>query len=279
MHLRAKLILIPFAIAAAAFLYANRVAVSDVFRAAAQPPLPPAITYEEVVETGDDEGGPVAGERSETPRAEDGPPSSLGPVSPADELPSAFNLAVPFTPQAPFANWDEVHEETCEEASVYMVERFYGGQPSGLIDARDAEKALLSLVETQRRLFGFFEDTTARQTGLFAKEAYGVSSTVIEDPSAEDLKRLILSGRPVLVPAAGRELHNPFFTGEGPLYHMIVLRGWTEEGFIVNDPGTRRGEGYVYGEATIMEAMDDWDPATAGLSGAKRVLVIEPNEP
>ena len=40
-------------------------------------------------------------------------------------LPSKVSIEVPFTSQAPFANWDEYHEEACEEASIIMVKYFY----------------------------------------------------------------------------------------------------------------------------------------------------------
>ena len=41
------------------------------------------------------------------------------------KLPSQFNLAVPFVLQAPTANWDAVHNETCEEAAVLTVHYYW----------------------------------------------------------------------------------------------------------------------------------------------------------
>ncbi|MFH1089245.1 MAG: hypothetical protein V1716_02365, partial [Candidatus Uhrbacteria bacterium] len=54
-------------------------------------------------------------------------------------LPKEFNLAVPFTSQAPLSVWDLVHEDTCEEAAIYMIHRFYTGDPAGKIDVNVAE--------------------------------------------------------------------------------------------------------------------------------------------
>jgi hypothetical protein len=81
----------------------------------------------------------------------------------------------------------------------------------------------------------------------------------------------------VIVPAAGRLLGNPYFTAPGPIYHMLILRGYTASNqFISNDPGTKRGESYVYSVDTIMNAMHDWNNGEEITEGAKRVLVVYP---
>lgn len=43
-------------------------------------------------------------------------------------LPSQVLLSVPFTPQAPHANWNPPFDESCEEASLIMVNRYLSGQ-------------------------------------------------------------------------------------------------------------------------------------------------------
>ena len=190
-------------------------------------------------------------------------------------LPTTFNLAVPFTPQAPFANWDLPYQEACEEASAYMVYMYYQGEPSGLINPNDADEAIWELVDFQNDLFDDYLDTTADETRQFIDLFYNLTVIVEEDPTVELIKEEIAAGRPVIVPAAGRELGNPFFSGDGPLYHMLVIKGYTEDQFIVNDPGTKRGQDYVYDIDVLMSAIGDWndgDPA----NGAKRVILLAP---
>ncbi|MFA6132204.1 MAG: C39 family peptidase [Patescibacteria group bacterium] len=199
------------------------------------------------------------------------------PVLVTTPMPVEFNLAVPFTSQAPLANWDVVHEDACEEAAIYMVNAFYEGWPAGKIDPNQADIDLLKIVDYEKALFGFFESTTAAQTAVLAEQMYGYERVeVIEDPTVEDLKAHLVAGRPVIILAAGRMLGNPNFTGEGPLYHALVLKGYTKTTFVTNDPGTRLGADYQYSFDTIMEAMHDWNGGDV-LNGAKVVVVIYPN--
>lgn len=199
-------------------------------------------------------------------------------ASPIPEpLPRTFDLAVPFTPQAPDAVWDATHEEACEEASLYMVHAFYQGVAEGRIAPKIAEEEIQKVIAYEMKTFGFFKDTDADQNARIARDLYGYEKTdVMVDPSIDDIKRYIVAGRPVLVPAAGQLLNNPFYNPPGPVYHMLVIRGFTKTDFITNDSGTRRGEGYRYPFETVMNAMHDWNNGDV-LNGRKAAFVIYQN--
>jgi hypothetical protein len=189
-------------------------------------------------------------------------------------LPEKVLLDVPFTVQAPFANWDALHEETCEEASLMMVRYFRAKESFGSPQAVDDELKALVAWETGR---GYTYDVTVRELLRIARDYYSMTSgRVIVDPSLEQIKTELSQGRPVILPAAGRLLENPNFTAGGPPYHMLVIRGYDKDGFITNDPGTRRGEGFRYSFANLMDAMHDWSGNKATItSGAKAVLVFD----
>lgn len=195
---------------------------------------------------------------------------------PTEPVPTSANLAIPFASQAPFAVWDTVHIDTCEEASILMVAKYFDGVSANL-DPQAAEDALLDMVDVETKT-GLSTSLTAAELGSFV-ESYFVTldAKVIEDPTIDEIKDYVRNGVPVIVPAAGRELGNPFYAGEGPLYHYFVIRGYDGDNFITNDPGTRRGENYTYAQSVIMSAMGDWndgDPA----NGAKRILILEPKK-
>jgi hypothetical protein len=56
---------------------------------------------------------------------------------------------------------------------------------------------------------------------------------------------------------------------------MLVVRGWTKEGMIItNDPGTKRGEGYLYEPDVLINAVHDWSGGDVE-NGRKAMIVVE----
>ena len=187
-------------------------------------------------------------------------------------LPAEINLSAPFTTQAPNANWDQVHEELCEEASVLMAARALQGRT--IKDAADAEAALQQLKSWEMEHLGFYESTTAAETVQLIVGQYGLQASLLKNPTVDDIKRALASNSFVIVPAAGRMLGNPNFKQPGPLYHMLLIKGYDRRGeFITNDPGTRKGQNYVYQEAVIMNAIHDWNNGDVE-HGQKVVIVV-----
>ena len=185
-------------------------------------------------------------------------------------LPDEINLDVPFTSQAPHSNWDLPYQEACEEASAITVHYYYQGKTF----TKDiADQEILDLVDWQNNYFGDYLDTTAVETADMIKEYWGYEKVeLIYDPTIEDIKTQIASGRPVIIPSAGRELGNPNFTSPGPIYHMLVVRGYTESKFITNDVGTRNGENYQYDYDVLMDAIHDWNDGD--VNNGQRVIVV-----
>jgi len=270
----------------AAVCYAQRARISELMREASVPELPAAVGYKEVRQ----EELPATSPETEVVLVEKEPKLVEPALIPEevlveekplpvveDELPASFDLAVPFTSQAPFANWDATHEDTCEEASIYMVSAYYEGM-SGTIAPQTAEDEIRRLVALENKIFGRFESTTAEETARLVTEVYGLRAEVEKDPTVATIKVHVAAGRPVIVPADGQMLGNPNFTGDGPPYHMFIIRGYVENRFVTNDPGTRRGEQYVYDQDVVMNAIHDWTGSDDTVdAGSKVILVIYPN--
>ncbi|MBI3290883.1 C39 family peptidase [Candidatus Falkowbacteria bacterium] len=190
----------------------------------------------------------------EEPRMED--TSQSGP-----EEPDFLDTKVGFASQAPFGVWDEFHEETCEEAAMIMVVNHFLGEE---INAHIMEQALLK-IDKWHKQNGYKVDLTAREVKENLKNYFGFESELITEVTAARIKKELLAGKLIIVPAAGRELGNPYFTPPGPIYHMLVIRGYDAERgeFITNDPGTKRGEAYRYKYNRLIGAIHDWDHSLA----------------
>lgn len=186
----------------------------------------------------------------------------------------SVTLKVPFMPQAPDGVWDELHNEACEEASLIILNAFLKDEE---LDKERMEKEIQALVDWQIKNWGEHKDLTLRETAEMAKEYYGYQwARVVKNITTDDIKKELSLGNPVILPLAGREIKNPYYRRPGPYYHMLVVTGYDKSKFITNDPGTRRGEHYVYDQNLLFSAIHDWPGKEKDiLAGQKAMLIIE----
>ena len=177
--------------------------------------------------------------------------------SPNLKFGDGINLAVPFTIQSPDQKWDEPYKEGCEEASILMVQAFLNDNS---ITVNSALKDIGDMINWQMENYNGHFDLSVSMIVQMAEEFLNLSAEIIYLESVEDIKGIIKTGYPLILPCAGRELKNPYFRQPGPLYHMLVVKGFTKDGLIItNDPGTRKGENYVYSPNILWNAIADWD--------------------
>lgn len=221
------------------------------------------------------------------------------------QIPPRINLDVPFTSQAPEKNWEEPWQDACEEAAVLMLDAYYKGYGLSPLFARDE---LLKMVAWEEaRGWGLSIEMEKMKTltawymgieingdnekiGLPAQsgnneinrnseeignnEIRNKKLEIIENPTVEEIKGYVAGGKPILVVAYGKILPNPHFRNGGPEYHALIIRGYTEDSFITNDPGTQFGENFVYKYNDLLNAIHDWNNGDVA-NGKSVVLVLE----
>lgn len=199
------------------------------------------------------------------------------PASPS-EIPPKIQIDVPFTSQAPLANWDAYHEEACEEASIIMARFFFDKKK---ITPEIADSEISNMISFEIKNYGDYKDSTASQMIKLADDFYGPlpdgkKLKAIYDIRRQDLKNYLAKGNPIIVPAAGRLLGNPNFTPPGPLYHALVLTGYDGNEIITNDPGTRKGKNYRYNIDILYNAIHDFPGNLNDIeNGRKAMIVVE----
>ena len=190
-----------------------------------------------------------------------------------------INISVPFTPQAPLANWkDQRQEDGCEEAVSLMAMAWAKGNEAKTSPAA-WEKSILELSDFEQEKYGEYRDVTLSDmtawifNDYFKYDRVGLKKIA----STTDIVNELEKGNIVLAPMNGQKLKNPYFTAPGPLTHMLLLKGYdykTKE-FITNDPGTRRGENYRYPEEIVWGALNVYSTGLhEEISEFKKAVII-----
>ncbi len=194
-------------------------------------------------------------------------------IDPADkfnfsvtEIPTSALIEMSFSPQAPYANWDQPWQDACEEASIIMV-KYYLDQKPLSNDIMNQE--ILKMVPWQEENFGGHLDLPSEKTLELAVKFYTLDGQIDNNLGVENIKKYIANGVPVIIPVDGKKLNNPNYTNGGPDYHMLVIKGYTETEFITNDPGTRKGEGYTYSFQTVIDSIKNPE------GGERTMLVLK----
>ena len=185
-----------------------------------------------------------------------------------------INLNIPFQSQAPHANWDMPYQEGCEEASIILAINYLEGVAS--LTANEMDTEILNLVDWQNKNWGGHHDLTIEQTAELLEKYYNnkFQTEIIYDFTWNQVKQNLNNGWPIIVPAAGRELSNPYYTQPGPVYHMLVIKGYTPEVIITNDPGTKKGADYQYDYDVLFNAIHNWNDGDVN-DGEKAMIIIK----
>ena len=167
---------------------------------------------------------------------------------------------VPFTSQAPFGDWsDPRKQDGCEEAAVIMAMAWIEGEE---LTPDIANEKINAISAYEKKEYGNFYDTNAEDTVERIFKGYFKYENVlaVSDINKEDIKKELFKGNLVIVPTNGRLLENSNYTPPGPTTHNLVIIGYDIDSreFITNDPGTRNGEKYRYGEDVLENALLDY---------------------
>lgn len=207
--------------------------------------------------------------------AENFTPSSAEPSSqPQLNLPKNLNYTVPFTIQSPDSTWTGIYKEACEEASLLMASEYFKGNRTERMNVNYATEEIQKLADWEDRELGYNLDINSLETAQVATQALGLKAEIINSFTENELKKYLYEGKLILLPADGRLLKNPNFRSPGPPYHMLVIKGYNEQGFITNDPGTRNGKDYFYTFDTLYEANGDWSHANQKVNTGNKTAIV-----
>lgn len=188
-----------------------------------------------------------------------------------EDLPDEIKLSVPFTPQAPTANWDKLHDEACEEASSIIANAYFSGITE--LPPTFVEQEIDKLTKWQIENFGYSFSTTTEETAQMISEVYKLHTEIVPI-SLDTIKTALSENKLIILPAQGQKLQNPNFKAPGPIYHMLVITGYTKDNIITNDPGTRKGKNYLYKYDTLYNASGSWNQKLQDVDTTVKNIII-----
>src|SRR4030042_5372490 len=175
----------------------------------------------------------VLDELEEKTEPETSQPIDNNPPTEESAVPAKHLLAMPFYSQAPGGNWDAFHEDMCEEASLLNAGLYLENKKLSL---DDYDKELLKMKSVEEKLLGEWKSNPVADIKKLSDEYFAgkIESKIIDNPTIEQIETEIAAGNPVIVPLAGRDIGNPNYRQPGPIYHMLVVKGYDEKFFITN---------------------------------------------
>ena len=187
-------------------------------------------------------------------------------------IPPTLILQVPFSAQAPTNNWSR--NEDCEETSITMANAFLTGTTEDKLPTAAAQNAINNLKAWEQTNLGYNANTGVDATTKMAEGAFGLTITQIQNFTEADLKNALAGNHPILLPINAKFLGSPQYAVDGPTYHMIVIRGFKGDTFIVNDPGTDNGDGNEYSFDILQKASADWNNTTQSIDLTRKFALV-----
>jgi hypothetical protein len=210
-----------------------------------------------------------------TPSFEPTPVATATPAPTPTPLPDSVRLNVPFTVQAPFANWDREHEEYCEAAALLMVRNYYRKDGRANLPPAEADRDMTSIVAHERKTFPGVLDLPLSDMAVVGGALDPPLQGEVARADPDDIKRDLANGWPVIIPVMthggpGGQKIKPYY-GATNVYHVILLIGYDASGqLITNDAGIKEGQYLTYSWDVLSTAMD----AQAQRFGQGRVMLV-----
>lgn len=181
------------------------------------------------------------------------------------------SLTVPYVSQVPDGKWIDPWDESCEEASTVMIDRFYQGYSR--FPTVDAKRDMQQMIDWEKEHFELYTDINAEETVRLINEHTRFRATIQRFPLVEDIKSALRDGRPVMAFVNMFELYRERNLGDS--FHIIVVIGFDDvkKEFIVHDPA-RKEQRYPY--TILMNALHDYQKTTREGDGDPTVIFTQP---
>lgn len=156
--------------------------------------------------------------------------------------------------------YQEPYQNFCEESSLLNWYYYLTWKEPTL---KEYNKDLLKLKELEELLFEWWYKHTSLEDTLklliVFQNDQEILWKIVENPTIELIKENISLWNPIIVPLYWKWLSNSLFLWWWPIYHNLLIKGYTEENFIVNEVGVSKWNWYNYKIEEIMKNIHNFD--------------------
>ena len=186
-------------------------------------------------------------------------PSATVAPTPSPLPPSVF-IKVPYTPQAPFNNWDAAHEDYCEAAAALMYGAFLRGDQRSVIPPAEADQRMGQIVNWERATWPGVLNLPLSDVAQVGAHFYGATPTMDPNATLTEIETILAAGHPVIIPlmthgAPGGQKINPYY-GRLSVYHVLLITGYGPGYLVTNDAGIVQGQNWRYSWTVLQSAMN-----------------------
>lgn len=180
-------------------------------------------------------------------------------------LPKEKEIDVKFYSQFPldittWIKYNEPYQNFCEESS--LLNWYYHiilKEPT----LKEYNKDLLKLKELEDLLFEWWYKHTSLEDTLKLLIAFQDNQKVfwkiVENPTIQIIKENINKWNLIIVPLYWKWLSNNLFRNWWPIYHNLIIKGYTEKNFITNEVWVSKWDWFMYKQSELMENIHNYD--------------------
>jgi len=182
------------------------------------------------------------------------------------EILSEKILDIKFYSQFPLdiATWikyEEPYQNFCEESSLLNWYYYLTWKQPSL---NEYDKDLLKLKKIEDLILVWWYkhsslENTLKSLIAFQDDNQKVFWEIIENPTIEVIKENISKWNPIIVPLYWKWLTNPLFRDWWPIYHNLIIKGFKNDIFIVNEVWVSNWDWFKYKQNELMENIYNYD--------------------
>lgn len=159
-----------------------------------------------------------------------------------------------FYSQAPTWNWNQPYQDYCEEASIILWLNCLEWKNVWLNEYLSQLDGLWAYEQKN----WYEKDVSMEEIKKILLKKYWKESKIIKNPTFDKIKKILDKWHLMIVWVAGQQLWNPYYSWDGPIYHVVLVVGYDWNNIITHDVWISKWENYRYDNKHFINSIHNW---------------------